>query len=283
MAAHADPRYVHHPLPPRPGFVWRSDSNANHHDMNNHHYGVPVNNRHYTPPQPQPQPYLQNHALNQNQARGATTSAGPYRGARIQNNQQPYRRPQGQPERFVNHNVNDLLNPHVTKYNLIMQQQPPQQEKQQRMPLRDIGNVERNIGVVKANESIKTPSVQKTTISKKKKFNASDFFDELLGFKYDDNGNLILNLEGIENKLPFALDTLEQQLTCSICLEVMVAPHTVSPCGHSYCGLNLIEDMIQQKGLSENELQDRNKRLADWNAHRAAGNQQWAAVAGGGV
>ncbi|KAI9334214.1 hypothetical protein DFJ73DRAFT_853283 [Zopfochytrium polystomum] len=34
----------------------------------------------------------------------------------------------------------------------------------------------------------------------------------------------------------FVRDSLQDHLTCAICCEVMVSPHVVSPCGHSYCG-----------------------------------------------
>ncbi|KAJ3331069.1 hypothetical protein HDU76_004148 [Blyttiomyces sp. JEL0837] len=111
------------------------------------------------------------------------------------------------------------------------------------------------------------------------------------------------------------LGDMEQQFTCSICCELMVAPHTVS-CGHNYCGMciedwfktgkrtcpecrapvskaptlqigtqNAIELLIKQKRLSESELRDRNERQAKWNAHRVEVKQRAAlaaAASGGG-
>jgi hypothetical protein len=36
-------------------------------------------------------------------------------------------------------------------------------------------------------------------------------------------------------------DQISEEITCSVCLDIMVYPQTVSPCGHSFCGQCLID------------------------------------------
>jgi len=38
-----------------------------------------------------------------------------------------------------------------------------------------------------------------------------------------------------------ASDTMFQRTTCAICMEIMVAPYTVTPCGHTFCGTCILQ------------------------------------------
>ncbi|CAG9461879.1 unnamed protein product [Pedinophyceae sp. YPF-701] len=47
-----------------------------------------------------------------------------------------------------------------------------------------------------------------------------------------------------------ALDLVSQRMTCAICFEVMVAPHIVTPCGHTFCGACICQWMVQPASAS---------------------------------
>ncbi|KAI9355308.1 hypothetical protein DFJ73DRAFT_758990 [Zopfochytrium polystomum] len=48
-----------------------------------------------------------------------------------------------------------------------------------------------------------------------------------------------------QNATNFLRDTLTSQLTCPICFDLLLLPHTITPCGHTYCG-PCIFDWIQR-------------------------------------
>jgi hypothetical protein len=55
----------------------------------------------------------------------------------------------------------------------------------------------------------------------------------------DNNNNVISSMLKPENKDEFKL--VLDQMCCAICLDILVNPQTIVPCGHTYCASCLVE------------------------------------------
>ncbi|KAJ3331071.1 hypothetical protein HDU76_004150 [Blyttiomyces sp. JEL0837] len=69
------------------------------------------------------------------------------------------------------------------------------------------------------------------------------------------------------------LKSIEMELACSICHDLMVAPHMISPCDPTpnINSQKLIEIIITHKKLSLDEITDRNEKLRKWNSLKDQG------------
>jgi len=57
-----------------------------------------------------------------------------------------------------------------------------------------------------------------------------------------------------------ASDTLFQRTTCAICMEIMVAPFTVTPCGHTFCGTCILQ-WVKHEAVKGNPRADSMGRM----------------------